>query len=382
MKRIGIDARFWGEAGPGRYAACLVRELEKIDKENQYFIFLTSKGFKDYTPSNKNFTKVLADYRWYSLSEQLQYPKLLYRFKLDLLHFAQFNMPLLYLKPFTVTIHDMILHDYPIKKGGWKNKIFYPIKRFGYLLNFWWVVKMSRAIVVPSEDARNDLISRLKVPANKITVTYEGFDNQLLINNYELQIKDKITKEKYSIEKPYLLFVGSMYPHKNLEMLVEAFAKLNSKMNLVLVGKESFFSQRLRQKVEKLGLKNIVLFPGLKAKEGYVPDEDLPYFYKNAAAFVFPSLKEGFGIPPLEAMAFSIPVAASNLSCVPEICGEAALYFDPKNPSDIANKIEEILTNEKLRKELIAKGKINLKRFSWEQMAKKTHQVFSKILKT
>lgn len=376
MKRIGIDARFWGEAGPGRYAACLVRELEKIDTKNKYFIFLTSRGFKDYTPSNKNFTKVLADYRWYSLAEQFKYPKLLYKYKLDLLHFAQFNMPLLYLKPFTVTIHDMILHDYPIKKGGFKNKFLYPVKRLGYLAIFWWAAKASKAIVVPSKDAKTDLTSRLRVPADRITVTYEGFDNSL---KSKILGPDFKVLEKYNIKSPYILFVGSMYPHKNLERLVEAFAKLNSKMNLVLVGKESFFSQRLRQKVEKLGLNNLVLFPGLKAKDGYVPDEDLPHFYKNAAAFVFPSLKEGFGIPPLEAMAFSIPIAASNLSCVPEICGDAALYFDPKNPSDIANKIEEILTNEKLRKELIAKGKTNLKRFSWTDMAKKTLSVFESI---
>ncbi|MFH1896590.1 MAG: glycosyltransferase family 1 protein [bacterium] len=402
MKRIGIDARFWGEAGPGRYVSNLVKGLEKLDSENKYFIFLTPKGYKDFTPKNKNFIKVLADYRWYSFSEQLFYPKLLYQYNLDLLHFAQFNMPLLYFRPFTVTIHDMILHDYPIKKGGWKNKMLYPVKRLGYLVIFWWAARLSRAIVVPSEDAKKDLVTRLGIAPKKVTVTTEGFDKELRITNYELSIGKKILA-RYGVKKPYLLFVGSMYPHKNLERLVEAFAlmsdvgcqmsdvrgesgrssalgRLSSDIKLVLVGKESYFSKRLRQKVESMGLKNRVFFPGEKAPQGYVPDEDLPTFYQNAAAFVFPSLKEGFGIPPLEAMAFGVPVAASNASCVPEVCGRAALYFDPKNPSDMAEKISRLLQDKDLQKKLVAAGQENVKKFSWQKMAEQTLEVIQEVL--
>ena len=373
VKTIGIDARFWGEAGPGRYVSNLVKELEKLDKENNYFIFLTPKGFKDYKPQNKNFTKVLANYRWYSFAEQLKYPKLLYQYKLDLLHFAQFNMPLLYFRPFTATIHDMILHDYPIKKGGWKNQLLYPVKRLGYLVIFWWVARRSRAIVVPSEDAKKDLISRMGVSPKKVTVTLEGFDSSLKCSNSGPVL------EKYGIKKPYLLFVGSLYPHKNLKSLVEAFSKLNKSVSLVLVGKESFFSQKLRQKAEKMGLTGRVFFPGKKAPQGYVPDDDLLYLYQNATVFVFPSLKEGFGIPPLEAQAFGTPVVASNASCIPEVCGEGALYFDPNNPTDMAEKMKLILEDKNLRRVLVSKGRKNVKKFSWQKMAEQTLEVFNRV---
>lgn len=386
MKRIGIDARFWGEAGPGRYTSNLVKELEKLDNENKYFIFLTDRGYSDYKPHNKNFTKVKANYRWYSLAEQLTYPELLYKYNLDLLHFAQFNMPLLYLKPFTVTIHDMILHDYPIKKGGFKNSLFYPVKRLGYLINFWWAAKMSKAIVVPSEDAKNDLLKRLGINPSKVTVTLEGFDFELKAKGQKLTAK--LLNEKYGVNKPYLLFVGSMYPHKNLHRLVEAFslfvetghALSLQEMKLVLLGKESAFSEKLRKQVIKLGLENRVLFPGQKDPNGYVPDEHLPYFYANAEAFVFPSLKEGFGIPPLEAMAFNIPVIASKESCIPEVCGKAALYFDPRSMKDIASKIEQVLADAKLREDLVKKGVGNVGRFSWEKMAEQTLKVFDSVV--
>jgi len=378
MKRIGIDARFWGEAGPGRYASNLVKELEKIDKKNKYFIFLASKGYKEYQPQNKNFTKVKADYRWYSLSEQLIYPKLLYRYNLDLLHFAQFNMPLLYLRPFTVTIHDMILHDFPIKKGGVKNNLMYPVKRLGYLVIFWWAAKRSRAIVVPSKDAKNDLVVRLGISSHKITVTQEGFDPNLGFSG-SVSNSDPVLR-KYSIKKPYILFVGSMYPHKNLERLVDAFALFPEDINLVLLGKESFFSKKLRYKVEIMGLRKRVFFPGKKAAHGYVPDEDLAAFYQNASAFVFPSLKEGFGIPPLEAMAFGVPVAASKTSCVSEVCGRAALYFNPKDARDMSQKMRTVLYNESVRCRLIKAGRENAKKFSWERMAYQTFKVFEEVL--
>jgi glycosyltransferase involved in cell wall biosynthesis len=377
MKRIGIDARFWGEAGPGRYISNLVRELEKIDTTNQYYVFLTSKGYRDYQPANKNFKKVLADFRWYTLAEQFKYPKLLYQYNLDLLHFGQFNMPLPYFKPFTVTIHDMILHDYPIKKGGFKNAVLYPIKKLAYLIIFWWATKRSRAIIVPSKDAKKDLVTRLGVDSSKVTITQEGFDQKLKLPETNANSKGQL-KRKYSIEKPYLLYVGSMYPHKNLDRLIEAFSMLSA-IKLVLVGKESYFSKQLQKKVKKMGLENRVLFPGKLAPGGYVPDKDLVNFYQNAEAFVFPSLKEGFGIPPLEAMAFRIPVIASNTSCIPEVCGNAALYFNPKNPKDIAEKIAKLLSHKSIRETLIKKGKENVKRFSWARMAVQTQKVFENI---
>ena len=273
----------------------------------------------------------------------------------------------------------MILHDYPIKKGGWKNVITYLVKRIGYFIVFWWSAKLSQAIVVPSQDAKKDLIARLKIPPSKITVTPEGFDFSLKAEEEPAKGGDSVLN-RYKISVPYLLAVGSMYPHKNLQRLVDAFALIKGEIYLVLLGKESFFSQKLRQKISEMGLSHKIFFPGQKAPNGYVPDKDLPEFYRHASLFVFPSLKEGFGIPPLEAMAHDLPVVASKASCIPEVCGDAALYFDPKDPQDMAQKISYLLENEKLRNSLIKKGRNQVKKFSWKKMAAQTLEVFKKSL--
>ena len=378
--RIGIDARFYGEAGPGRYVANLLRHLEKIDRDNEYFIFLTKKGFGSYQPRNPRFQKVLADFRWYSPAEQFVYPWLLYRFQLDLVHFAQFNLPLLYFKPYVVTIHDMIMHQYPPRRGTLKHKFLFPLRFSIYKFVFKWAAQRARHILVPSADARADLVELLQVPAGKITVTHEGAG---LTPSSKFKVQSsKLSLSKYGISKPYILFVGSMYPHKNLERLIEAFKIVRDEYGyrgqLVLAGKESFFSEKLRQHARRHGLEDVILFPAARVGN-YLTDREMALLYSQAELFVFPSLKEGFGIPPLEAMAAGVPVVASSESCIPEVCGKAALYFDALDVKDMAEKIHEGLTDQKLREKLIEAGFGNVKRFSWEKMAQDTLVVYSKF---
>ena len=179
------------------------------------------------------------------------------------------------------------------------------------------------------------------------------------------------------IQKPYLLFVGSMYPHKNLSRLIEALGLLIRERgfggSLVLAGQESYFSRQLRAEVARLGLGSRVQFPALKHP---LADEEIAALYAGAEVFVFPSLKEGFGIPPLEAQAVGTPVVASKGSCIPEVCGKGALYFNPVDTADIAAQIQNVLSDQKLRENLIAAGRKNVARFSWKKMAQQTLEVY------
>jgi len=168
-------------------------------------------------------------------------------------------------------------------------------------------------------------------------------------------------------KKPYLLYVGNAYPHKNLENLILAFRKIkqdNFDLQLVLVGGDDYFYKKLKKN------NNDVIFTG------FIKDEDLNVLYNNAALYVFPSLYEGFGLPPLEAMKRGVPVASSNATCLPEVLGDAAIYFNPLDVDDMAEKIKKALLDEGLRKNLIQKGFEQIKKYSWQKMARETLEVY------
>ena len=173
----------------------------------------------------------------------------------------------------------------------------------------------------------------------------------------------------------YLLYVGTLQPRKNLVRAIEAFGllKRDSTLKFVIAGKKGWLYDEIFEKVKELNLENEVIFTG------YVPDEDLPELYKNAKAFIFVSLYEGFGLPVLEAMSYGIPVLTSNTSSLPEVAGDAALLVDPENTEEIAKGMERLLTDEKLRQQLISKGKEQIKKFSWEKAAKETLQVLEEV---
>lgn len=371
--RIGIDARFWGPGGKGlgRYTQKLIEKLESIDRENQYFVFLTEENFSEYVPKNKNFQKVLADYRWYSFSEQWNMPRLLNKYKLDLVHFPHFNVPLFYVRPFVITIHDLILLHFPTIRSTTLNWAWYWLKFLAYKLVIWSAIHRARKIITVSEFTKKDILENYAVLESKIEVTYEAADNVESVSVAD-EKKSGQTLAKYGIIRPYILYVGNAYPHKNLERLISAFAQVhqgNRELKLVLVGKEDYFYRRLKSIVAKKKISNVIF-------AGFVADSDLNEVYREAMVYAFPSLYEGFGIPPLEAMAMGVPVASSNHSCMREILGESALYFDGRNEKDIAEKIEKIISDVELRNDLIRKGSEQVKKYSWEKMAKKTLKIY------
>jgi len=368
--KIGIDARLYGvsDRGIGRYTEKLIYYLEKIDQQNEYYIFLRQDGFNQYQPQNKNFHKVLANFQPYSLKEQIIFPFKIYKYHLDLVHFPHFNVPVFYRKLFIVTLHDLIITRFPEsrRKSTRLPLPIYYLKLFFYNLVLKNALSKSKKIIAVSEATKKDILEILKVKSEKISVIYEGVD-LLKISNSQCLISKKI-------ENPYILYVGAAYPHKNLERLLNAFKKLNHPfLKLVLIGKKDFFYQRLEKYNQKLGLNGKVIFTG------EVSDKELVGFYKNALFFIFPSLFEGFGLPGLEAMAYGLPVAASSISSLKEILGEAAYYFNPYNNEEIVEAIEKLTIDESLREKLKKLGLERVKQFSWQKMAEKTLEVYEKF---
>ena len=382
--RIGIDARFFGleNKGLGRYTNELIKWLEKIDetaqdnrqsKRVEFYIFLRKDHFSRYIPRNKDFHKVLADFHWYSLAEQVRFPFLLNKYKLDLVHFPHFNVPLLYRKKFIVTVHDLILFHYPTVRNTTLNKFVYWFKLLMYHLVIRSTIRRSNLVIAISKFTKKDLTTTLKIPSQKIEVIYEGAEfNSNKEYNISEQQKNTFFK-KYGIIKPYLLYVGNAYPHKNLERLVLVFKKLVQNgldKQLVLVGKDDYFYQRLKKFIEKNKIEQVIV-------TDYVDDAELTLLYKEAEAFVFPSLYEGFGLPPLEALVYGLPVVSSNQSSLPEVLGKKVNYFNPEDEEDMIKSILKYDQQVKINRAGIAKLK---EKYSWQKMAKEIYQIYLKVL--
>lgn len=370
---IGIDARFFGPFGKGlgRYTQKLIESLEELDTENRYTIFLRKENFDDYKPKKSNFKKVCAHFEWYSLEEQTKWPQFLSRYKCDLVHFPHFNVPLSYKGRYVVTIHDLIILHFPTRRATTLDPIKYAAKQFAYKVVIKNAVKKAKKIITVSEFSKRDIVKHFNLDKKRVIVTYEAADMKVQ-NSVEFQI----LKDKFNINKPYILYVGNAYPHKNIEKLVESFAKTSEKnpdVQLVLVGKMDYFYQRIKQLVDDNNYKNII-FPG------FVTDEELQALYENCRVYTFPSLYEGFGLPPLEAMAKGAPVISSREACMPEILKEGALFYNPYSVDDIEQKTEEILHNEEVRKDLIEKGSKVVSSYSWEKCGGDTLKVYQSIL--
>jgi glycosyltransferase involved in cell wall biosynthesis len=370
---IGIDARFFGLMGKGlgRYTQKLIEHLEAIDGENQYVIFLRKENFVEYQPYNKNFTKVLADYQWYSFAEQLLFPRLLRKYKFDLVHFPHFNVPLLYRGKFVLTIHDLILVHFPTLRGTRLNPLWYWIKYAAYKLTISSAIGRAENIIAVSEFTKNDIIKEYPEAHGKIQITYEASDNLCRISS----VSPHLILEKYGIIKPYLLYVGNAYPHKNLEKLIESFEQVLAEfpnMQLALVGKEDFFYARLKEYALKKNIAGVHFL-------GFVPDQDLDVLYRFTEAYVFPSLYEGFGLPPLEAMAKGAVVVSSDQACMREILGDAAYYVDAQNAEKFSQGILRVMVDKNLRNVLVQKGYEQIKKYSWEKMAKETLEIYKKL---
>lgn len=370
--KIGIDCRLWGikHAGIGRYTEELVRNLLSIDKKDEFILFCR-KADHELLPGVLNSRKVMADIPHYGFAEQLKLPKIFARENLDLLHTPHFNVPLLYWGKFVVTIHDLLWHEIRSWKATTLSAPQYAVKYLAYRGAVRNTVSRAQKIIVPSNTVKKDVVKRFGLPDDKVVVTYEGAPDSKTKNQ---KPKTKIF-EKYRIKGPYIFYVGSLYPHKNVEVIVHALKLLQDKnLKLVVVSARNVFLSRFEQFVKDKGAEALVNLAGR------VPDEDLATLYTGAEAFVFPSLSEGFGLPGLEAMAAGAPVIASDIPVFHEVYGSAALYFEPTNPASIATKIEQVLKDKKIKSDLISIGRKRAKQFSWRKMAEETLRVYTSVV--
>ncbi|MDD5732031.1 MAG: glycosyltransferase family 1 protein [Patescibacteria group bacterium] len=387
--KIGIDARLYQiPGGIGRYCRELINGLEKVsassadrDDQNEYYIFLNKEGYGLYNPSQPNFHKVMANVGWYGFSEQLKMPGIWNSVKPDLMHFTHFNKSIFYRRcPYVVTIHDLT-YSIVAKEGMKISKLpplIFEIKQFVYERVIKDVIKKARRIIVPSYNSKKDIISAYKIKGDKVAVTYESVDASFSPDEKRETFKD--LNNRFGIMKEnYFIYVGNASPHKNLKRLILAFdilAKEKKDFQLVLAGKKEKFYKALEEWVAKDGIGDgRIIFTGV------VTDDELQALLANSYACTFPSLAEGFGIPPLEAMSSGTPILTSATSCLPEVCENAAIYFNPYLPESIAEKMKMIIENPKMREDFIKAGLNHIKKFSWEKMAEETREVYMSVLK-
>ena len=380
-KKIGIDARFYGPIGKGlgRYTQEIVDNILKIDSDHDYVIFLRKENINELIVDNYlNVKKVATDVRWYSWKEQLLMPYYIWREKLDLVHFPHFNVPIFVPVKFIVTIHDLILTKFKTVRATTRHPLVYNIKDFFYRIIIKRALRKSKKIITVSDFTKNDIISQFGVNPEKIEVTYEGSAN--LAKGKDSLFASKLDSSEvlnqHNIDNPFCLYVGNAYPHKNLFFLIENFKyfyQQDNNLRLVLVGKEDYFYKELKDFSCKV-FSDSHNFPVIFA--GYVPDEQLEVLYKKALVYIFPSKYEGFGLPPLEAMARGCPVLSSNTSSMPEVLGGAALYFDPSDKDDFIKKLNEIIRNEDLRSQMIDRGLKQAKKYNWWDCAFKTFNIY------
>lgn len=373
--RIGIDARFFGPAssGLGRYTSELIENLLALDSDLSLTLFLRNEGFGAF-PGHDRVERVLFPYRWYTVSEQLRFPKVIRAAHLDLMHFPHFNVAIATPQPFVVTIHDLILHDFPTERATTLGPIQYWLKRQAYHFVIRRAVERAERILTISQFSKENIIRHFATSSERISVTYEGPSRLPASSETSAKVLDR-----FQIRPGFVFYVGNSYPHKNLEALLKAWLRVHAfrpDVQLVLAGKDDYFSQRLQRFAASLDfvLGRDVVFPG------FLSDRDLAGFYQHAGLYVFPSLAEGFGLPGLEAMAHALPVAASRASCLPEIFGAAAAYFDPQRSDDIARVLLELLNDEHKLRSLRAAGKRQVANYSWRRLASETLTVYRSVV--
>ena len=371
-KHIVIDARI-RRSTTGRYVDRLLEHLQDIDRENRYSVLLMPDD--DWRPKAENFTTVSSPFKQFSFNpmDQIKFARQLKSLKPDLVHFPMNQQPIFYRGKIVTTTMDLTMLRFT-RPGKAPLPVFW-LKMLGYRFLFWYSNRKSERIITISRFVKDDLIKHYPFTDGKVSVTYCASEPPLEAKAKKPVVLKDVRKNKTG---KFLLYAGSAFPHKNLETLIKAFEKLHSsdgELKLILTGKREYYFEQLEKFADQSPARNSIIFTG------FVADEELKWLYKNASVYAFPSLSEGFGLPGLEAMAHGCPVASSNATCLPEIYGDAAIYFDPNDAEDMAGTINELLNDDELRGELIENGYQRLERYSWDKMARETLSIYQSVLK-
>ncbi|TDX59261.1 glycosyltransferase family 4 protein [Orenia marismortui] len=364
MNKILINALLVSEksSGIGNYGYNLINSLDRLDLKYD----ISSLVQKKIESNNIDIQIKQCSNRYHRiLYEQIPLRRNYKNY--DLIHFIDYSSPIIAINtPFIVTIHDLSFYKYPetFNYGSRRIKqILAPIS-----------IKRSNKVIADSKNTKKEILSRFNINESKVKVIYPGSPSY---NKIEDIRKLEAVKRKYGINQDYILYVGTIEPRKNLLRLLEAYHNLlkqGIKEKLVIVGKKGWLYEDIFKKVEELGLDKQVLFLG------YLPEKEKVALYSGAKVFVYPSLYEGFGLPPLEAMSCGTPVVVSNSSSLPEVVGDSGIYVDPKRADSIAQGIYDLLDQKKLREKLSLLGVKRSKKFTWEKSIKNILEVYDKIL--
>jgi glycosyltransferase involved in cell wall biosynthesis len=370
---IAIDARRIRDFGIGTYIRNLLQALSSVDQGNRYTLVVGRDDAQSLPELPENFHTASYLRRDSAELDNLAFPAFLHSLTADLVHIPLNRVPLFMVRPYVVTIHDMANILFEERASKFRMQL----RRYRFRRG------LSRAarVIAVSEATKRDVAANVGLPPERIRRVYNAPDPEFLNGNSPTTAEDRQrVMERYQINHPYLLYAGNIRQHKNVPRLVEAFAVAREQLaahpdfhdlRLVIIGDTISQYPAVRQAVMKSRVDHMVRFLG------FVPFETLRCFFESAAAFVFPSRYEGFGLPPLEAMACGTPVVTSNVSSLPEVVGDAAVLVNPENVFDIARGIREVLTDQVLRSGLVRRGREQAARFSWERTAREVLEIYT-----
>lgn len=371
---IGIDARAYGWTGIGRYVRNLLTELAEAAERarasipvRELVVFAPPRYARSLSSLPRTRVVPVRD-SYYSLYEQTGFLKALLAERLDLLHFPNFNAPILYRRPSVVTVHDLTRFRFP----GQRHRG--PLRQLAYETVFRTAVQHARHVVAVSHFTKDRVLERFPAAASKISVVYQGVEERFFS---PAGSGDDDVLLGLGIRRPYVLYVGLWMRHKNLPRLVEAFTMLRASGysgTLVVTGEGRSWDEDVAGLVERAGVAPHIVLPGR------VDDRALAALYRGADALAFPSLSEGFGLPPLEAMASGIPVVAARAGSLPEILGDAALFADPEKPAELAAALQLVISDAVVRAQLVRRGRERASGFSWRRTAQQTLAVYERAL--
>ena len=366
--RIGIDARKLHDFGIGTYIRNVLRQLARLDHDTEFVLLCRPEDANTLSALGQNFRPCPETAGNYSIAEQLKIPLALKREGVTLFHAPHYVLPPLVPCRSVVTIHDCIHLMFP---QYLPNRLAYRYARTSISI----AARRATRVLTVSESSKRDILRFVDADPGKIDVIYNAYDERFGIEPKEEDIVR--VRERFQLTDEFVLYAGNVKPHKNLERLIDAFDLVRKRgldhLKLVMIGDDISKYASLRRAVHRHQLHKYVRFLG------YMPEETLAVMYRLAGVFVFPSLYEGFGLPPLEAMASGTPVVTSNVSSLPEVAGDAAVFVDPYDPDAIADGIYRVLTDERMRRSMRQRGVERARQFSWEQSVRRIRDIYGQV---
>ncbi|HSY89919.1 MAG TPA: glycosyltransferase family 1 protein [Candidatus Binatus sp.] len=373
--KIAIDIRRMTEFGVGTYIRNVVRTLGRLDRENEFLLIGSPAKVEEIgaLPSNFHAVPLLASDR--SVQGYREFRNALQGLGCDLVHIPNlFSVPRMLPCPYVMTVHDMLEHMSRDRQqnGFWRSMHFQMTKR---------VLAGAARIFAVSNFTRNEIEKLFEIPSDRVEVVYNAIDERFLHGHASAADRDLIAR-RYQVTYPFLLYAGRISAHKNVVRMIEAFSALKTELErdqaypdlkLIIIGDDLSGNPDLRRTVVRSGVQHDVRFLG------FVPIEVLRIFYDEAKIFVFPSLYEGFGLPPLEAMVHGTPVVTSNVSSLPEVVGNAAVLVNPENVFEIMRALRRVLMDRALRDRMKERGYQQAARFSWETSVRRILEVYGEI---